>query len=217
MTVPAIAAEPVLLHAAGSLRAALTEVASAFEAASGQQGAGEVRPVGHAQGRDRRRRAGRGVRLRQHGASAGAGDGGQERPGRAVRAQPAVRAGAAGARGRVRDPARAHARSAASSSAPRRRAPTRPATTPGRCSARPTSIKPGAFAPLEKKALQLTGGPGSPPPPPGRNRLRRARRRGQSRHLPHLLHQRAGGAAARIPASRSWRCRTSSRSAPTTG
>src|SRR5262245_58430112 len=35
MTVPAIAAELVVLHAAGSLRTALTEVAGAFEAAAG--------------------------------------------------------------------------------------------------------------------------------------------------------------------------------------
>jgi molybdate transport system substrate-binding protein len=37
MTVPAIAAEPVLLYSAGSLRTALTEVAAAFESASGQK------------------------------------------------------------------------------------------------------------------------------------------------------------------------------------
>ena len=37
MTVPVLAAEPVLLHAAGSLRSALTEVAGAYEAASGQR------------------------------------------------------------------------------------------------------------------------------------------------------------------------------------
>ena len=37
MTVPVFAAEPVLLHAAGSLRSALTQVAGAYEAASGQK------------------------------------------------------------------------------------------------------------------------------------------------------------------------------------
>jgi molybdate transport system substrate-binding protein len=37
MTLPVIAAEPVLLHAAGSLRTALTEAAGAFEAASGHK------------------------------------------------------------------------------------------------------------------------------------------------------------------------------------
>jgi molybdenum ABC transporter molybdate-binding protein len=35
MTVPAIAADPVLLHAAGSLRFALTDIAAAFETATG--------------------------------------------------------------------------------------------------------------------------------------------------------------------------------------
>ena len=30
-------------------------------------------------------------------------------------------------------------------------------------------LKPGAFATLEKKALQLTGGPAAPPPPAGRS------------------------------------------------
>jgi molybdenum ABC transporter molybdate-binding protein len=37
MTVPAIAAEPVLLYSAGSLRSALNEAAAAFEAAHGQR------------------------------------------------------------------------------------------------------------------------------------------------------------------------------------
>jgi ABC-type molybdate transport system substrate-binding protein len=30
-------------------------------------------------------------------------------------------------------------------------------------------LKPGSYAVLDKKALQLTGGPSSPPPPPGKN------------------------------------------------
>ena len=54
MTAPAVAAEPVLLHAAGSLRTALTEVAARSRRRR-RQGAGEVRPFGHAQGRDRGR------------------------------------------------------------------------------------------------------------------------------------------------------------------
>jgi hypothetical protein len=37
MTVPATAAEPVLLYSAGSLRSALNEAAAAFERASGQK------------------------------------------------------------------------------------------------------------------------------------------------------------------------------------
>jgi molybdate transport system substrate-binding protein len=45
-TVPALASEPVLLHAAGSLRAALTEVTGAFEAASGQKVQAKYGPSG---------------------------------------------------------------------------------------------------------------------------------------------------------------------------
>ena len=46
MTISAVASEPVLLHAAGSLRSALTEVASAFEAASGQKVDAKYGPSG---------------------------------------------------------------------------------------------------------------------------------------------------------------------------
>jgi molybdate transport system substrate-binding protein len=46
MISPAFASEPVLLHAAGSLRSALTEVASAFEAASGQRLQAKYGPSG---------------------------------------------------------------------------------------------------------------------------------------------------------------------------
>jgi molybdate transport system substrate-binding protein len=46
MAAPAIASEPVLLHAAGSLRTALTEVASAFEATSGRKVQAKYGPSG---------------------------------------------------------------------------------------------------------------------------------------------------------------------------
>jgi ABC-type molybdate transport system substrate-binding protein len=46
IAVPAVASEPVLLHAAGSLRTALTEVAGAFEAASGQRVQAKYGPSG---------------------------------------------------------------------------------------------------------------------------------------------------------------------------
>jgi molybdenum ABC transporter molybdate-binding protein len=46
MTTPAIAAEPVLLHAAGSLRAALTEIAAAFETAWGTRVQAKFGPSG---------------------------------------------------------------------------------------------------------------------------------------------------------------------------
>jgi molybdate transport system substrate-binding protein len=46
MTLPAIASDPVFLHAAGSLRGALTEVAGAFEAAAGQRVQAKYGPSG---------------------------------------------------------------------------------------------------------------------------------------------------------------------------
>src|SRR5262249_17948296 len=46
MAVPALASEPVLLHAAGSVRTALTEVTEAFEAASGQKVQAKYGPSG---------------------------------------------------------------------------------------------------------------------------------------------------------------------------
>src|SRR5262245_1205144 len=46
MAVPALASEPVLLHAAGSLRTALTEVTGAFEAVSGQRVQAKCGPSG---------------------------------------------------------------------------------------------------------------------------------------------------------------------------
>ena len=95
MTIPAGAADPVLLHAAGSLRSALTEVAAAFEAAAGHKVQAKFGASGTLKDEIARASARRSVRLRQHGAPAGAGGRQQERAGGAVRAQPAVRAGAA--------------------------------------------------------------------------------------------------------------------------
>src|SRR5262245_66566220 len=46
MTSTAIASDPVFLHAAGSLRAALTEVTGVFEAASGQRVQAKYGPSG---------------------------------------------------------------------------------------------------------------------------------------------------------------------------
>jgi ABC-type molybdate transport system substrate-binding protein len=46
MISPALASEPVLLHAAASLRSALTEVASAYQAASGQRVQAKYDPSG---------------------------------------------------------------------------------------------------------------------------------------------------------------------------
>ncbi len=94
MTTPAVAADPVLLHAAGSLRLALTEVIAAYEPAAGVKVQAKFGASGTLKDAHRQGRARRGVRLRQHGASAGAGGREEKRAGGAVRAQPAVRAGA---------------------------------------------------------------------------------------------------------------------------
>jgi len=82
-TTPALAAEIVLLHAAGSLRGALTEIGKAFEVASGAAVVAKYGPSGLLKDEIA---GGGGVRLRQHGASAGAGGHRQEWAGGAVRA-----------------------------------------------------------------------------------------------------------------------------------
>ncbi len=73
-------ASEVLLHAAGSLRAALTEVAEGLREGERQHGARHVWRIRHAARPDRRRRARGSVRIRQHGASAVACDAGKSSP-----------------------------------------------------------------------------------------------------------------------------------------
>jgi molybdopterin-binding protein len=60
--------------------------------------------------------------------------------------------------------------------------------------AKAESIRPGARAALEKKAAQLTGSADSAQPPAGPQCLRLARRRRTRRHFPRLLHRRPRGA-----------------------
>ena len=167
MTVPAIAAEPVMLYAAGSLRTALTEVAVAFEAASGQK----VQAKYGASGLLRDEIAG-GARaevfasanMEHPQALAAAGKSGPVvlfarnrlcalvRPGLAV--EPATLLD------RMLDP---NVKLATST----------PRADPSGDYAwevfrKADKLRPGAFAALEKKALQLVGGPNSPTAPPGR-------------------------------------------------
>jgi molybdate transport system substrate-binding protein len=167
MTVPAIAAEPVMLYAAGSLRTALTEVAVAFEAASGQN----VQAKYGASGLLRDEIAG-GARaevfasanMEHPQALAAAGKSGPVvlfarnrlcalvRPGLAV--EPATLLD------RMLDP---NVKLATST----------PRADPSGDYAwevfrKADKLRPGAFAALEKKALQLVGGPNSPTAPPGR-------------------------------------------------
>ena len=152
-------ADTVLLHAAGSLRGALTDVAKAFEAETG----GKVQAKYGASGLLKDEIAG-GAKAdvfasanMEHPQALARGE--AQRAGRAVRAQPAVRAGAARARGHAGHAARPHARSGDQA---------RHLDAEGR-SIRRLRLRgvpqgrerssPGASATLEKKALQLTGGP----------------------------------------------------------
>jgi ABC-type molybdate transport system substrate-binding protein len=167
MTAPAIAAEPVLLYAAGSLRAALTEAATAFEAASGQK----VQTKFGASGTLKDEIAG-GARadvfasanMEHPQALAAAGKSAPValfarnrlcalvRPGLAVdpatllerMLDPGVKLGTSTPRA---DPSGDYA---------------------WEVFRKADKLKPGAGAALEKKALQLTGGPSSPVAPAGR-------------------------------------------------
>jgi molybdate transport system substrate-binding protein len=164
---PALADQPVLLHAAGSLRAALTEVASAFVATAGQEvqakfGASgllkdEIAAGAHAD-------VFASANMEHPQALAAAGKSGPVmlfarnrlcalvRPGLAV--EPAtlldrmlqgdVKLGTSTPRA---DPSGDYA---------------------WEVFHKAEKIRPGAFATLERKALQLVGGPNSPTAPPGR-------------------------------------------------
>ena len=101
MTAPA-AADPVLLHAAGSLRGALTDVSKAFEASSGLPVQMKYGPSGLLKDAIAGGEKAEVFASANMEHPAGARRGQDKRPGRAVRAQPAVRAGAARARGRFR-------------------------------------------------------------------------------------------------------------------
>ena len=167
MTVPAIAAEPVMLYAAGSLRTALTEVAVAFEAASGQKvqakyGASGLLRDEIAGGARAEVFASANMEHPQALAAAGKSDPAVlfarnrlcalVRPGLAL--EPATLLD------RMLDPNMKLATST-------------PRADPSGDYAwevfrKADKLRPGAFAALEKKALQLVGGPNSPTAPPGR-------------------------------------------------
>jgi molybdate transport system substrate-binding protein len=166
MMVPAMAEEAILLHAAGSLRAALSEVAKAFEAAN----FGKVQPKFGASG------------LLKDEISAGAkaevfASANMEHPQALVqekRSGPVVLF----ARNRLCALARPGLEVAPATLLDRMLDPSvklgtsTPKADPSGDYAwevfrKAEKIRPGAFATLEKKALQLTGGPTSPPAPQG--------------------------------------------------
>ena len=167
MTISAVASEPVLLHAAGSLRSALTEVASAFEAASGQKVDAKYGPSGTLKDEiagGMRAEVFASANMEHPQALSAAGKSGPVvlfarnrlcalvRPGLAV--EPATLLD------RLLDP-----NVKLGTSTPRADPSGDYAWEMFRKADKP---KPGAFGALERKALQLTGGPNAPTAPPGR-------------------------------------------------
>jgi molybdate transport system substrate-binding protein len=168
MTVPATAADSVLLHAAGSLRAALTEVSKAFETAAGVPVQAKFGPSGLLKGEiagGARAEVFASANMEHPLALAATKLSGPVvlfarnrlcalvRPGLAV--EPAALLD------RMLDP-----QIKLATSTPRSDPAGDYAWEVFRKAER---IKPGTFAALEKKALQLVGGPSSAPTPAGRS------------------------------------------------
>jgi ABC-type molybdate transport system substrate-binding protein len=166
-TAPAFAAEPVLLHAAGSLRSALTEVAGAFVAASGR----EVQAKFGASGTLKDEIAG-GARaevfasanMEHPQALANAKKSGPvvlfARNRLCALVRPGLDVSSATLLDRMLDPD-----AKLGTSTPRADPAGDYAWEVFR---KAEKLKPGSFAVLEAKALQLVGGPTSPTAPPGR-------------------------------------------------
>ena len=168
MITPARAGQPVLLHAAGSLRGALTEVMAAFEAATGVKVQAKFGPSGvlkdeiaggapaevfasanmeHPQALAKATRSGPVVLFARNRLCALA------RPGLAVEPASVL--------DRMLDPGLKLGTST-------------PLNDPAGDYAwemfhKAEALKPGAFASLEKKALRLVGGPDAPTAPPGKS------------------------------------------------
>lgn len=167
IAVPAVASEPVLLHAAGSLRTALTEVAGAFEAASGQRVQAKYGPSGtlkdeiaggaHAE-------VFASANMEHPQALATAGKSGPVVLFARNRLCALVRPGLAVEPATILD-RMLDANVKLGTSTPRADPSGDYAWEVFRKADR---LRPGAFAALEEKALRLTGGPNAPSAPPGR-------------------------------------------------
>ena len=168
IVVQANAQEPVRLYAAGSLRAALTEVAKSFQAATGVA----VTPTFGASGLLRER-----IEKGEPAEVFASADMGHPR-----KLAEAGRAGPVALFTRNRLCALASPRAAVSAGTLLERMPdpavrlgmSTPKADPSGDYAmqlyqRAEKVRSGAQAALEKKALRLTGGPDSPPPPKGRS------------------------------------------------
>jgi ABC-type molybdate transport system substrate-binding protein len=168
MVAPARAAEPVLLHAAGSLRAALTEVTTAFEAAGGGKVQAKFGPSGvlkdeiaggapaelfasanmeHPQALAAAKRSGPVVLFARNRLCALARPGLEVEPARILERMldPKVKLGTSTPRN---DPAGDYA---------------------WEVFHKAEALKPGAFAALDQKALRLVGGPDAATTPPGKS------------------------------------------------
>src|SRR5262249_28992851 len=167
MAVPALASEPVLLHAAGSLRTALTEVTGAFEDVSGQRVQAKYGPSG---------------KLKDEIAGGGHAEGfasaNMEHP-QAVATSGKSGPGVLFARNRVGAPGRPGLAVESATildlmlDANVKLGTSTPRADPSGDYAwevfrKADSLRPGALAVLAGKALQLTGGPNAPAAPPGR-------------------------------------------------
>jgi ABC-type molybdate transport system substrate-binding protein len=165
---PVFASEPVLLHAAGSLRAALTEVATAFEAKSGGKVQAKFGPSGVLKDEiagGARAEVFASANMQHPQALASAGKSGPVVLFARNRLCALVRPGLAVT------PATLLERMLA---ADVKLATSTPRADPAGDYAweafrRADRLRPGAFAALESKALQLTGGGGSPAPAAGRS------------------------------------------------
>jgi len=214
MAVPAVASEPVLLHAAGSLRTALTEVTGAFEAASGQRVQAKYGPSGMlkdeiADGAHAEVFASANMEHPQALATAG-------KSGPVVlfarnRLCALVRPGLAVESGTILD-RMLDANVKLGTSTPRADPSGDYAWEVFRKADR---LRPGAFAVLEGKALRLTGGPNAPAATPGRTIYGTLVAEGKADiFLTYCTNARA---ARTEITNRSCLCRLSLRSPPITG
>jgi molybdenum ABC transporter molybdate-binding protein len=165
---PAGASEPVLLHAAGSLRGALAEVSAAFQARTGVAVTAAYRPSGlirDALAGGERAEVFASANMTHPQALAAAGKAGSvvlfARNELCAFVRPGVEASTGNLLDRMLDPT-----TKLGTSTPR-------ADPAGdyafRVFARAEAVRAGAKAALEAKALQLTGGPASAPAREGRN------------------------------------------------
>ena len=195
-------AAEVSVFAAGSLRAALVDIARDWEAE--RPASSHVRFTFGASGllKDRLEKGERADVFASANMEHPAGHSMRGRPGAAgyqpLRPQRDVRPRRPEPRRHRRQAGRAHARSGAEARYPRHPSRTLPATTLWDVFRRvEASGHLGAFAALSGKALQLTGGPQSPPPPADRSVYAALMASGQADLCPHLLHQRDPGTARR--------------------